>query len=142
MSRLFSRRLFVGTVAAGGALVACGEPLHASTTAPRRVVRVSPSRKAMVGEVFKIRRTLPGVSLDQIDPFLILDHFDFTIGPEQRGGLAPHPHRGIETVTVLFEGAIEHGDSLGNRGARVRRGAVDDRRRRHRARREPGGHPP
>jgi quercetin 2,3-dioxygenase len=68
-----------------------------------------------VGEVFAVRRTVPAEQLAQVDPFLMLDHFDFPIAKGQLGGLAPHPHRGIETVTVLFDGAIEHGDSLGNR---------------------------
>lgn len=114
-----TRRQFVGTVAgASFGVVAAGASYNQvglAAAGVRRVVRVVPFRRAKVGEVFDIRRTLPGPGVDQVDPFLMLDHFDFTIKPGQRGGLAPHPHRGIETVTVLLEGAIEHGDSLGNR---------------------------
>lgn len=114
-----TRRQFVGTVAgASFGVVAAGASYvqtDASVGSARRVLRTVPFRRARVGEVFDIRRTLPGPGVEQVDPFLMLDHFDFTIAPGQLGGLAPHPHRGIETVTVLLEGAIEHGDSLGNR---------------------------
>jgi quercetin 2,3-dioxygenase len=113
-----TRRQFVGTVAGVSAgIAAAGASLvnPAQAAVPRRLTRIAPFRRARVGEVFDIRRTLPAEGLDQVDPFLMLDHFDFTIAPGQLGGLAPHPHRGIETVTVLLEGAIEHGDSLGNR---------------------------
>lgn len=113
-----TRRQFVGTVA-GASLGVVAAAASVSSSGPpevlRRVVRVVPFRRAKVGEVFDIRRTLPVPGVEQVDPFLMLDHFDFTIAPGQLGGLAPHPHRGIETVTVLLEGAIEHGDSLGNR---------------------------
>jgi len=82
----------------------------------RSVSRVVRPQRAQVGEVFKVKRTIPAVGLDDVDPFLMLDNFDFTIAPGQLGGLAPHPHRGFETVTVMADGEIEHGDSLGNRG--------------------------
>ncbi|MFK7990979.1 MAG: pirin family protein [Sandaracinaceae bacterium] len=68
-----------------------------------------------MGDLFQVRRTIPGPGIDQASPWVLLDHFDFTLSPGQRGGLAPHPHRGLETVTVLLEGAMEHGDSLGTR---------------------------
>jgi redox-sensitive bicupin YhaK (pirin superfamily) len=110
------RRWFVGALGGAGAfasMVGCA-PVVAAV--PRRVLRIVPPRATRVGEVFRVRRTVPGAGVDQVDPFVLLDHFDFTLAPGERGGLAPHPHRGQETVTVLLEGAIEHGDSLGNRG--------------------------
>lgn len=62
-------------------------------------------------------RPLPGPELDYLDPFLMLDHFGpLTVAPGGNGGLNPHPHRGFETVTIMLEGAMEHHDSLGNRG--------------------------
>jgi hypothetical protein len=82
----------------------------------RSVERVVAPTRSQVGDVFKVRRTFPTRSIDAVDPFLLLDHFDFSMKPGQLGGLAPHPHRGFETVTVLLGGAIEHGDCLGNRG--------------------------
>ncbi len=64
---------------------------------------------------FKIKRPLPTKGLRMIDPFLLLDHMgqiDFEAG--QGSGVPEHPHRGFEPVTFLFEGEIEHKDSLGN----------------------------
>lgn len=121
------RRLLEGAIAAGAVLLANkGRTEVARATdgpRPRSVARIVPPRHDQVGEVFKVKRTIPGVGFRQVDPFLMLDNFDFTIGQGQLGGLAPHPHRGFETVTVLVDGAIEHGDSLGNRGV-IRAGDI------------------
>lgn len=73
------------------------------------------------------RRTIDGagVSLIRIfgygdtkymDPFLMLDAFDSSNSDDYIKGFPWHPHRGIETVTYLLDGIIEHGDSLGNKG--------------------------
>lgn len=51
-----------------------------------------------------------------LDPFLLLDFFDSKNPEDYIAGFPWHPHRGIETVTYLIHGKIEHGDSLGNRG--------------------------
>ena len=52
-----------------------------------------------------------------ISPFLMIDHFGPTpIAAGSSGGLNPHPHRGFETVTLLFDGVMEHQDSAGHRG--------------------------
>jgi redox-sensitive bicupin YhaK (pirin superfamily) len=85
--------------------------------------RVIAPRRTRVGDVFKVGRTIPVRQLKSVDPFLLLDHFDFSLAPGELGGLAPHPHRGFETVTLMFDGAIEHGDSLGNRD-RIESGGV------------------
>jgi redox-sensitive bicupin YhaK (pirin superfamily) len=114
-----SRRRFLGAIAAASGLVAIGveRPARATTPdiTPRRVQRVIAPFRDLVGDVFEVRRTIPAASVAQVSPFILLDHFDFRIAKGELGGLAPHPHRGFETVTVLLEGAIEHGDSLGNR---------------------------
>ena len=66
------------------------------------------------------------------DPFLLMDDFRNDIPSDYLAGFPWHPHRGIETITYVLAGTVEHGDSLGNRGAhRRRRRAVDDRRQRH-----------
>jgi redox-sensitive bicupin YhaK (pirin superfamily) len=51
------------------------------------------------------------------DPFLLLDAFDSTQPEDYIKGFPWHPHRGIETITYLIKGDIEHGDSLGNSGS-------------------------
>jgi len=64
-----------------------------------------------------IEQPLPNNAIDQIDPFLLLHHWkkDFKGGQLQKHvGVPPHPHRGFSPVTVIFEGAIHHRDSLGN----------------------------
>jgi len=52
----------------------------------------------------------------ELDPFLLLDFFDSQNPEEYIKGFPWHPHRGIETITYLIDGLLEHGDSLGNRG--------------------------
>jgi quercetin 2,3-dioxygenase len=72
-----------------------------------------------VGDGFPVRNLFPsnGVS-QQIDPFLMLDY----AGPAEFGpsdkprGVEEHPHRGFETVTIAYQGAVEHRDSAGNSG--------------------------
>jgi len=122
MAPLTRRRFLGGLGLTGGALLAGESPVAARTLwespdfEARRVARIVPPTRALVGDVFKVRRTFPTRALDRLDPFLLLDHFDFTMAPGELGGLAPHPHRGFETVTLLFDGAMEHGDCLGHRG--------------------------
>ena len=50
------------------------------------------------------------------DPFLLLDHFGSDDPADYIAGFPWHPHRGIETVTYLLAGSVEHGDSMGNKG--------------------------
>jgi quercetin 2,3-dioxygenase len=59
---------------------------------------------------------LPTRSLQQIDPFIFLNHHGFQTYPERNNGLpfGPHPHRGMETVTFILEGDIMHKDSSGH----------------------------
>jgi redox-sensitive bicupin YhaK (pirin superfamily) len=54
--------------------------------------------------------------LTNLDPFLLLDHFESSTPSDYRAGFPFHPHRGIETVTILRTGQVRHGDSLGHRG--------------------------
>jgi len=65
---------------------------------------------------FKIRQAFPIRDLEQISPFILLHHFDFTFKPgENSFHVPPHPHRGFCPITFMFEGSIEHEDSLGNK---------------------------
>ncbi|WP_430409079.1 pirin family protein [Kordia sp.] len=64
-----------------------------------------------------IRQPLPTQEVDQVDPFLLLHHYKYDVGPHSPGlSLSPHPHRGFEPVTFLFKGEQLHRDSLGNEG--------------------------
>lgn len=54
--------------------------------------------------------------MTNLDPFLLLDHFESSAPADYRAGFPFHPHRGIETVTILRAGQVRHGDSLGHKG--------------------------
>jgi hypothetical protein len=60
--------------------------------------------------VFGFRET------SEFDPFLLLDDFRSTDPRQYMAGFPWHPHRGIETITYILSGKVEHGDSLGNEG--------------------------
>ena len=71
------------------------------------------------------RRPLPGPGLDQVDPFLFLNHHGPQTYPPGNPGLpfGPHPHRGFETVTFILEGELAHRDSAGHESI-IRAGGV------------------
>ncbi|MDP2259894.1 MAG: pirin family protein [Caulobacter sp.] len=71
------------------------------------------------------RRPLPGPGVDQIDPFLFLNHHGPQVYPANNRGLpfGPHPHRGFETVTFILEGELSHLDSGGHESV-IRAGGV------------------
>ncbi|MBS1371640.1 MAG: pirin family protein [Lentisphaeria bacterium] len=68
------------------------------------------------GAGVKLTRVLGQENVKDFDPFLMLDAFDSRNPEDYIAGFPWHPHRGIETVTYLIEGDIEHGDSIGNKG--------------------------
>lgn len=68
------------------------------------------------GAGVNLRRVLGTKNIKDFDPFLMLDGFDSTDSKDYIKGFPWHPHRGIETITYLIKGNIEHGDSLGNTG--------------------------
>lgn len=73
-----------------------------------------------VGDGFPVRNLFPSNPLQEaLDPFLLLDYagpHQFAPSSEPRG-VGEHPHRGFETVTIVYQGRLEHRDSGGNRGA-------------------------
>jgi len=65
---------------------------------------------------FSVRRLLPALNQRMVGPFVFFDHFGpVHFAPGQGMEVRPHPHIGLATVTYLYDGAIVHRDSLGNR---------------------------
>ena len=69
------------------------------------------------GAGVKLVRVIGKADTTEFDPFLMLDAFDSRNPEDYIKGFPWHPHRGIETITYLLQGDIEHGDSLGNKGS-------------------------
>jgi redox-sensitive bicupin YhaK (pirin superfamily) len=83
----------------------------------RSVTQLVHATPQLEGEGMIVTRPFPTARLDHLDPFLLLDRMGpVTHGPGEAKGAPDHPHRGFETVTYILEGAVEHGDSQGNRG--------------------------
>jgi redox-sensitive bicupin YhaK (pirin superfamily) len=82
----------------------------------RRTKRIVTGRGAVDGAGVKLVRVVGHRDVEGFDPFLLLDAFDSRDPKDYAKGFPWHPHRGIETVTYLVNGIIEHGDSLGNKG--------------------------
>lgn len=68
------------------------------------------------GAGVKLNRLIATPQLDYLDPFLLLDHFGSDNKDEYIAGFPEHPHRGIETVTYMLKGKVEHKDTMGNVG--------------------------
>jgi redox-sensitive bicupin YhaK (pirin superfamily) len=84
----------------------------------RTVQQVITAVRTLEGEGFEVRRPFPTVTLDQVDPFLLLDHFGpVDVAPSEAKGAPDHPHRGFETVTYMLDGVMEHEDSAGHAGS-------------------------
>ncbi len=82
----------------------------------RPVKRIVASKPTMEGAGVHLRRAFGFGDTTEFDPFLLLDDFRNDRPDEYLAGFPWHPHRGIETITYVLAGNVEHGDSLGNRG--------------------------
>lgn len=87
-----------------------------------------PQSSHWVGDGFRVHNFVPsvyGLSMQEMDPFLLLDYNAKMEVPPSTvpGGVGVHPHRGFETVTIAYEGMVEHHDSTGHRGV-IGRGDV------------------
>ena len=82
----------------------------------RKLKTVVEGKWVMEGAGVKLRRIFGFGDTDLTDPFLLLDNFGSADPGDYMAGFPWHPHRGIETVTYMLEGEVEHGDSLGNSG--------------------------
>lgn len=87
------------------------------TVASRSVTRVITPEPVVEGAGVHLVRSLGTRGLDYLDPFLLLDHFESAVPSDYQAGFPYHPHRGIETVTVVRTGEVKHRDSLGHQGA-------------------------
>ncbi len=83
----------------------------------REVIKITGGKPAVDGAGVKLVRVIGFKDTKDYDPFLMLDAFDSREPADYIKGFPWHPHRGIETITYLIKGDIEHGDSLGNSGS-------------------------
>ncbi len=83
----------------------------------RPVKRVAKSRPTIEGAGVHLRRAFGFGDPTEFDPFLLLDDFRNEHPEDYLPGFPWHPHRGIETITYVLAGTVEHGDSMGNHGA-------------------------
>ena len=90
----------------------------------RTIKRLHPARRDDIGDLMT-RRPVPAPDLDQIDPFLFLNHHGPQVYPPGNRGLpfGPHPHRGFETVTFILDGELAHLDTAGHQSV-IRAGGV------------------
>ncbi len=82
----------------------------------RKVAKVVEPQAVVEGAGVRLKRSIGTATLDHLDPFLLLDHFDAKDPAAYQAGFPLHPHRGIETVTYLLTGTVRHKDTLGNAG--------------------------
>ncbi len=80
----------------------------------KRLVKSKPTRE---GAGVHLRRAFGFGNTTDFDPFLLLDDFRNDVPEDYLAGFPWHPHRGIETITYVLAGTVEHKDSLGNHGA-------------------------
>ncbi len=83
----------------------------------RPVKKLVKSKPTIEGAGVHLRRAFGFGSTSDFDPFLLLDDFRSERPQDYLAGFPWHPHRGIETITYVLTGTVEHGDSMGNSGA-------------------------
>jgi redox-sensitive bicupin YhaK (pirin superfamily) len=84
---------------------------------PRKVERIIEPQTVLEGAGVLLKRSIATRTLDYVDPFLLFDHFGSDNPDDYIAGFPMHPHRGIETVTYMLAGIVQHRDSIGNAGS-------------------------
>ncbi len=82
----------------------------------RKIEKILKSKPTIEGAGVHLKRAFGYYEVPLLDPFLLLDDFHSDNPADYIAGFPWHPHRGIETVTYMLEGRVEHGDSMGNKG--------------------------
>jgi len=90
---------------------------------PRKVINIVEPQPVLEGAGVRLKRSIATATLDHLDPFLLFDHFGSKDPADYIKGFPMHPHRGIETVTYMIQGVVNHKDSIGNAGS-IRSGDV------------------
>ena len=83
----------------------------------RNVIKLIEPQSVIEGAGVKLIRSIAAGNLDHVDPFLLFDHFGSKDPADYIKGFPMHPHRGIETVTYMISGNVNHKDSIGNSGS-------------------------
>ena len=86
-------------------------------TQVRAVERVLRAYPTVEGAGVRLHRAFGSYEVPQFDPFLMLDDFRAQRPEDYLAGFPTHPHRGIETVTYMLKGTVQHKDSMGNAGS-------------------------
>jgi len=84
---------------------------------PRKAIQIIKPQTVMEGAGVRLKRSIATATLDHLDPFLLFDHFGSDNPADYIKGFPMHPHRGIETVTYMIKGHVNHKDSIGNSGS-------------------------
>jgi redox-sensitive bicupin YhaK (pirin superfamily) len=82
----------------------------------RKIKKIYQAKPTIEGAGVHLKRVFGHAEVPTFDPFLLLDDFHSDNPKDYLAGFPWHPHRGIETVTYMIHGIVEHGDSLGNKG--------------------------
>ncbi len=89
----------------------------------RTIKQIVEPTSVVEGAGVRLQRSIGGETVNYLDPFLLFDHFGSPDAEDYQAGFPMHPHRGIETVTYMLKGEVQHRDTLGNAGT-IRAGEV------------------
>lgn len=86
------------------------------STSIRKIINIYDSVPTMEGAGVRLKRVFANRDTSIFDPFLLLDNFGSGEPQDYLKGFPWHPHRGMETITYMIRGEVEHGDNIGNKG--------------------------